>query len=151
MSVGKLCNREVNVAAGATTVAEAAALMRHYHVGDLVIVEESAGERKPVGLVTDRDLVVEVLAEGLDPESVTIANVMTRELQTVAEEADLWEAIGQMRRQGVRRLPVVNPGGGLEGILTLDDALELVADAMSGLVGLISREIEQEAASRPER
>lgn len=151
MSVGTLCNREVIIADSGTSIAEAAALMRRYHVGDLVVVQVEDGARRPVGLVTDRDLVVEVVAEGLDPDSVTISDVMIRELQTIGQDADFWEAIGHMRRQGVRRLPVVNESGGLEGILTLDDVLELVSEALSGLVGLVSREIEQEVASRPGR
>lgn len=150
MSVGTLCNREVVVTGADTSVAEAAALMRRFHVGDLVIVGAS-GDRKPIGLVTDRDIVVEVLAEGLDPESVTVADVMTRALETIAEEADFWEAVQQMRRHGVRRLPVVNQAGGLEGMLTLDDALELVSEALSDLTGLISKEIQQEETARPDR
>ena len=150
MSVRTLCNREVIVAEAETSVAEAAVLMRRFHVGDLVVVNEGEA-RRPTGLVTDRDIVVEVLAEGLDPQTVTLADIMTRELQTIAEEADFWEAIDQMRRNGVRRLPVVNQAGGLEGILTLDDALELISEALSGLVGLVSRERDQEVSSRPAR
>jgi CBS domain-containing protein len=76
---------------------------------------------------------------------------MTRELQTIAEGADFWDAIDQMRRNGIRRLPVVNEAGGLEGILTLDDALELISEALAGLVGLVSRERDLEASSRPAR
>ncbi|MGD8832728.1 MAG: CBS domain-containing protein, partial [Pseudomonadales bacterium] len=75
MSVGTLCNREVVVAEASTSGAEAASLMRRLHVGDLVIVDGSE-QRKPVGLITDRDLVVEILAEGVDPGSVTISDIM---------------------------------------------------------------------------
>ncbi len=150
MSVGTLCNREVAVTGANTTIAEAARLMRRRHVGDLVILAEDE-ERRPVGLVTDRDLVLEILAEGVDPESITVADVMTRSLETIDEDADFWDALHHMRRHGIRRLPVVNAAGGLEGILTLDDALELVSEALSDLVGLISRESEQEKESRPIR
>ncbi|MGD8416882.1 MAG: CBS domain-containing protein [Pseudomonadales bacterium] len=150
MSVGTLCNREVVVAEASTSGAEAASLMRRLHVGDLVIVDGSE-QRKPVGLITDRDLVVEILAEGVDPGSVTISDIMTRDLETIPEDADLWDAVHHMRRHGIRRLPVVNAQGGLEGILTLDDALELISEALSDLVGLITREGAREKSTRPAR
>ena len=150
MSAGTLCNREVAVTGSGTSIAEAARLMRRRHVGDLVILSEDE-ERRPIGLITDRDLVVEVLAEGVDPESITVADVMTRTLQTIDEDAEFWDALHHMRRHGVRRLPVVNAAGGLEGILTLDDALELVSEALTDLVGLISRQSEQEKQTRPSR
>lgn len=150
MSVGTLCNREVAVTGAGTSAAEAARLMRRRHVGDLVILSDDE-IRRPVGLVTDRDLVVEILAEGVDPESITVADVMTRTLQTIDEDADFWDALHRMRQHGVRRLPVVNAGGGLEGILTLDDALELVSEALSDLVTLISRQSQLEEETRPAR
>lgn len=150
MTVGTLCNREVAVTGADTSIAEAARLMRRRHVGDLVILSEDE-ERRPMGLVTDRDLVVEILAEGVDPESITVADVMTRSLQTIDEDADFWDALHHMRQHGIRRLPVVNAAGGLEGILTLDDALELVSEALSDLVSLISHQSEREREIRPAR
>ena len=150
MSVGTLCNREVAVTGANTSIAEAARLMRRRHVGDLVILSEDE-ERRPVGLITDRDLVMEVLAEGVNPESITVADVMTRTLQTIDEDAEFWDALHHMRHHGVRRLPVVNAAGGLEGILTLDDALELVSEALTDLVSLISRQGEMEREARPTR
>lgn len=150
MPVGALCNREVAVTGTSTSIAMAARLMRQRHVGDLVIVSEDE-ERRPQGLLTDRDLVLEILAEGVDPDAVTVADVMTRDLQTIDEDADFWDAVHHMRRHGVRRLPVVNAAGGLEGILTLDDALELISEALSDLVALISRESEREKTDRPAR
>ncbi|MEJ2089080.1 MAG: CBS domain-containing protein [Gammaproteobacteria bacterium] len=150
MSVGRVCNREVVIASPATSVADAAALMREHHVGDLVIVEESE-VRRPVGLVTDRDIVVEIVAQGLDPKSVAIGDLMTRELETVAEDMDFWDALGHMRRHGVRRLPVVNASGGLEGILTLDDVMELTSEMLTGLVSLVSTEMDRERSTRPAR
>ena len=147
MTVGRLCNREVVITGRESSAAEAARLMREFHVGDLVIVE--AGEaRKPVGLVTDRDVVVEVVAAGLDPESVSVADLITRPVATITEDTDFWEALAQMRKEGVRRMPVVSEAGGLEGIFTLDDALGLLAEASSNLVALVSREIDQEERTR---
>ena len=93
-------------------------------------------------------MVIEVTAEGLDPEDVTVGDIMTRELVTVTEDTDFWDAIHEMRRHGVRRLPVVNASGGLEGILALDDALDLLSEALAGLAGLVSVEIDREKQSR---
>ena len=146
MSVGALCNREVAVTGPETTVAEAARLMRNYHVGDLVILGE---ERKPEGLVTDRDIVVEVMAKGLDPESLTVTDIMTQALTTVSEETDFWDALAHMRLHGIRRLPIVSVEGTLTGILTLDDAVELVGEAVANLAGLVAREIDHERERRP--
>ena len=150
MTVGAVCNREVIVTGVETSVAEAAALMREHHVGDVIVVEEG-DQKTPVGLVTDRDVVVEITALGLDPDSVAVTDIMTRELETVTEDTEFWDAVSHMRRHGVRRLPVVNSSGGLEGILTLDDVLELTAEMLGGLVTAISRELDQERATRPVR
>lgn len=148
MSIGTLCNREVVVTVKESTVVEAARLMRSFHVGDVVVLEEG-DERRPLGLVTDRDVVLGVVAPGLDPESVTVGDVMSADLVTVTEDVDFWEALALMRQRGVRRLPVVNERGGLEGILTLDDALALINEAMADLVVLVSREMGREETTRP--
>lgn len=147
MSVGTLCNREVVVTPPDTSVLEAARLMREFHVGDLVVLE-ATDRRHPVGLVTDRDVTVGVVAAGLDPATVTVGDLMTESLTTIPEDADFWDALGLMRQRGIRRLPVVNADGGLEGILTLDDALALVHQAMADLVTLVSREIDREKIQR---
>jgi CBS domain-containing protein len=148
MSVGTLCNREVVVTAPDTSVLEAARLMREFHVGDLVVLE-AGDRRRPVGLVTDRDVTVGVVAAGLDPEAVSVGDLMTESLVSIPEDADFWDALSLMRQRGVRRLPVVNADGGLEGILTLDDALALIHEAVADLVTLVSREIDREKAKRP--
>jgi CBS domain-containing protein len=144
MSIGVLCNREVIVTGPETSAQEAAELMRTHHVGDIVVVEERGGERRPVGLITDRDLVVEVLAQRVDPAAVTVKDLMTRDLETVLEEADFWDALSHMRACGVRRIPVVNGRGGLEGIFTVDDALELIAEGLVDLVKVVGRQISRE-------
>jgi CBS domain-containing protein len=147
MSVGTLCNREVVVTDKDTSIAEAAELMRKYHVGDLVVLDDGDG-RRPIGLITDRDIAVGIVAKGLDPDALSVADVMTGDLETVFEDADFWDALAHMRRHGVRRLPVVNDAGGLEGILTLDDALSLISEAMNDLVDLVYREVDREKSLR---
>ncbi|QBQ53223.1 CBS domain-containing protein [Nitrosococcus wardiae] len=147
MSVGQYCNREVIVASQDTSILEVAQLMRRHHVGDVLIVEQQREQNIPIGIVTDRDLVVEILAEEVSPDAVTVRDVMSPVI-TIPEKADLWDTLQQMRYQGIRRMPVVNEKGGLEGILTVDDVLALLAEGLTDLVKLIKHEIEQEARLR---
>ena len=148
MTIGVLCNREVIVTGPDTSAEEAAELMRLHHVGDLVVVEERGGEARPVGIVTDRDLVVEVMAQKVEPNAVTVKELMTRDLETVRDTTDFWDAVSHMRACGVRRIPVVNARGGLEGVFTFDDALELVAEGLADLVKVVGRQIDLERRVR---
>jgi len=148
MAVGEICNREVVVAEKALSVVDAAQLMRKHHVGDLVVVEEKGGRKHPVGIVTDRDIVVEVVAAGVNPQSLKLGDIMGPEMATVRESEGLFEALRYMRDKGVRRMPVVDGAGGLVGILTLDDLLSLLAEEMTELAKLVSHERQREATAR---
>jgi CBS domain-containing protein len=149
MSIGEFCNREVVYALRETTVVEAARLMRSHHVGSLVVVDQiGTGKRKPVGIVTDRDIVVEVTATGLDPKTITTEDIMSSQLATVREEDTVEQTMEMMRFKGVRRLPVVDRDGGLAGIVTIDDLLELVAENLVELTRIVSREQAEEARGR---
>jgi len=149
MSIGAVCNREVVVTGPETTAQEAAELMRAHHVGDIVVVEEHHGQRCPIGLITDRDLVIEVIAEAIDPVSVTVAELMTRDVETLEEGTDFWDALSHMRACGVRRIPIVNDKGGLEGIFTFDDALVLIRQGLSDLGKVVDGQIARERRARP--
>ena len=148
MRVGEFCSREVIVIGKEETILEAARLMRENHVGDVVVVEEREGERFPVGILTDRDIVVELVAAGIALDAVSIGDVMSFELLTAREEDGLLDTIRQMQAKGVRRLPVVDTRGVLAGILTVDDILELVSEQLSRLIKIITREQESERESR---
>ncbi len=148
MPVGEICNREVVVAERTTTIVEAARLMRRYHVGDLVVVDEVQGRRVPVGMVTDRDLVVEVIAREQPFASCTVSAVMSATVVCVPETAGVIEAIQLMRSHGVRRVPVVDAGGALVGILAADDLLDLLAEELSALARIAPRGQEREVRSR---
>ena len=148
MPLSEICNREVIVVQRDDTGIEAAKLMRQHHVGDVVVVEDRGDVRVPVGIVTDRDLVVEIMAPELDQMVITAGDIMAPELATVKENIGLFEAIQYMRAKGVRRLPVVNLSGGLVGILTLDDLLELLAEELLALAKLVAREQKKETTSR---
>jgi CBS domain-containing protein len=148
MAVGEICNREVVVAERTLSVVDAAQLMRKHHVGDLVVVEEKGGRKHPVGIVTDRDIVVEVVAADVNPDALKVGDIMGPEVATVHEGEGLFEALRFMRDKGVRRMPVVDREGGLVGILTLDDLLSLLAEEMTELAKLVSHERQREARSR---
>ena len=148
MSVGEFCNREVVVVQRAETARGAAQLMRQFHVGDVIVVDERGGRRLPVGIVTDRDLTIEILAEGVDPDVITVGDVMSGDLITAEEHEDTWDCLQQMRNRGVRRMPVVDRDGGLVGIMTVDDYINVFAEQLEDLVRLVTREQMRERAVR---
>ncbi len=148
MSIGEICNRKVVVMQAEESVAEAARLMRDQHVGSVLIVDEQGGKRVPVGIVTDRDLVVEVIAPELDPEVITVGDIMMTGFAVVKEETGVFEAIQYMRAKGVRRLPVVDIEEKLVGIVTLDDLLILLSEELDALAKLVVREQQNELAVR---
>jgi CBS domain-containing protein len=111
--------------------------------------KKSNGSSIPISIVTDRDLVVEVLAAEVDPNTLNVGDIMPGELATVKEDTGIFEAIQHMRVRGVRRLPVVDDGGNLVGIVTFDDLLELLVEELGLLVKLISHEQRKEATTRP--
>lgn len=149
MSVGEFCNREVVVAAPDTDMIGIAMLMRQHHVGDIVIVDNADPHRVvPLGILTDRDLVLEVLACGIELNEVNAGDIMSRELVTAHEKDGMWHTLRRMRSHGIRRLVVVNDQGGLEGILTLDDIIELLADELSTLARIPSCGQEKEKRCR---
>jgi len=149
MTVGKFCNREVIIAEKNITVTEIAKLMRQHHVGDVVVVDSSGGKTKPIGILTDRDIVIELIACDVAPDSVSAGDVMSYELVTVREEDSIWDTLQKMRAKGIRRIPVVNETGELEGILAVDDLLELFAEEINLLAKVPFREQLIEGTTRP--
>lgn len=149
MSIGEFCTREVVIAERNTTIVEVAKLMRKHHVGDVVVIERQEDRVIPVGIITDRDIVVELIAEEVDPDSVTAADIMSMNLITAPEKEGIWDTLQRMRNKGIRRLPVVNDEGGLEGILTVDDLIELLADELALLAKITGRGLEVESSARP--
>jgi len=149
MPLSEICNREMIIVQRNETALEAAKLMRKHHVGDVMVVDDYNGKRIPVGIVTDRDIIVEIIATELDPGVMTVEDIMGKELFTVKETADLFWAIQYMRSKTVRRLPVVNDYGGLVGILTLDDVLALLSEELLDLAKLVGYERKKEIRHRP--
>lgn len=145
MRIAELCRRPVVTAYPETNLAEVARTMRNEHVGCVVVIDL---ERKPVGLLTDRDIVVETLACGVDPRIVTAGDIMTAGPVTVPADQDSVWALKVMRDRGVRRLPVVDSEGRLAGILALDDVLESAATGLYDAVQALGTERLQETQRR---
>ena len=139
MKTGEICRRQVIVAKRSTPLTELAQLMRKNHVGSVVILEEGEA-RLPVGMVTDRDLVMEVIAAGLDARTLTAGDVMTTSPAVTRREDDALWALKTMRDRGIRRLPVVDESGALVGIVSLDDLVEHVGGALADIVQALGTE-----------
>jgi CBS domain-containing protein len=148
MNAGEFCNRDVVFAYRGTRLVEAARLMRERHVGSVVVVVDRLSERVPVGMLTDRDIVVAVVAKELDPRALTVGDVMDGELLAVREQDAITDTLRLMREKGVRRVPVLTHSGALAGILTLDDLLELAAQELGDFARTFRRERERETRAR---
>ncbi len=134
MNVEKICSRNVDRSEPGETVRVAAGRMRQRGVGSLVVVDEIG---LPIGIVTDRDLAMRVVAEALDPGTTTVREVMTEGVQTVTEECSVEEAVERMERFGIRRLAVRDANGLLVGLLSIDDVLNHFAGEVVTLGRLI--------------
>ncbi len=148
MGIGDICNREVVYVNRDVTVNAACKLMRHYHVGSLVVVDDVNAQRVPVGILTDRDVVVEIDAMDLDAKVITAGDIMSSALVTVQENHGVLETIEIMRFKGVRRMPVVNAEGRLVGIVTIDDLLAVLAEELTDIARIVSREQSHEQQAR---
>lgn len=135
------CTRDISVTA-------AARLMRESHTGDLVVIDDADEEREPVGIVTDRDIVVQVLAQGRDPGRTTVGDIMSTQLVIASESEDSSQALQRMVAHGVRRVPVVDSEQCVLGIVTLDDMLRIHAEEATSLAQVISKEQSREQRGR---
>ena len=148
MHIGEICTTNTIFCKRDETVQAAALLMRKHHVGDLVVVDQPDGEPVPVGIVTDRDIVVSVSALELDPASLLVGDIMSDDLLTCNQGDDVYETIERMRQRGVRRLPVVDEGGRLAGIVSVDDLLGFLAEEMGELARIAPHQQAQERRAR---
>ncbi|MCD2513907.1 CBS domain-containing protein [Comamonas endophytica] len=148
LTAGDICTREVAIAFRHTDLVTAAKLMREYHVGALVVVDETQGLRTVAGLLTDRDIVISVVAPELVPENLNVGDVMSAKPVTAAEDASVIDVLRSMRAHGVRRIPVVGAQQLLIGLVTLDDILEVLVQELDLLAATIGRGIERERMQR---
>ena len=148
MAIGEICSRDVVFAATGTSVRTAAQLMREFHVGTLVVVEERDGRRMPRGIITDRDIAVAVVAKGLDPDQLSVDEIMDPDLVSAKQTDGVSETMELMHAKGVRRVPVVDERGALVGIVSADDFVDLLAEELTALARMIQREQRREAQVR---
>ena len=150
MDTGQLCSRKPITVHRSDDLTCAAQLMREKHIGYLVVVDSDAADepRRPVGVVTDRDIVIAVVAREADPRELRVGDIMTQPPVTIGVAEPVEKALREMRRIGVRRLPVVGKRGELIGVLSLDDVLEVLAMDLQHLAGSIRQEWLVEASLR---
>jgi predicted transcriptional regulator len=150
MKVGEMCQRNAITVLANDEIVTAARLMREKHVGFLVVVESAAQEGAvvPVGVITDRDIVVSTIALGVNPKTVCVGDVMTRKPTVALAEDSIGDAICQMRHAGVRRLPIVGDYGHLVGVLSLDDVLTNRADELDAATTVITKGRQLETTTR---
>jgi CBS domain-containing protein len=149
LSAGDLCTRSTVIADKAMALNEAARLMREHHVGCLVVVDETDRGRLVAGVLTDRDIVTAVVARDMDARVLRVEDVMSTDLVTAREGDSVMEVLADMRRKGVRRVPVTDAQGALVGVLALDDLLEVVAEELQSLVQAIASGRRRELRLRP--
>jgi CBS domain-containing protein len=148
MLLNEICIPDVVYCSADSTALAAARLMRERHVGDVVVVDEPNGDQTPIGVVTDRDIVVEVIAKEQDPTRVTVREIMRTPVVVAHATEELSAAVERMKAHGVRRVPVMGESQRLVGILCLDDLLKQIAADAGALVEIVSREQNREHRQR---
>lgn len=151
MKISDYCRRGVVSIASNADIAAAAQLMREQHVGFLVVYKIGDDIRRPIGVLTDRDVVLEVVAQCVEPKSVTAEDVMTRQPLIAGESDELHDVLQAMRMAGIRRVPVVDARGALAGILAMDDAIDVVTSLLCDITSAIKSEQRQEWRARAGR
>jgi CBS domain-containing protein len=150
MKVRDFFSPNVALAEPGASLREASLLMRDRHVGALVVVDNKDGVARPVGILTDRDIVVAVIAvPGARPEGIRVADAMSTAPAVAREDDGIFEAVQRMSERAVRRLPVVGPDGGLKGIVTLDDVLRVLAIELGQLAEALRWGRMREREKRP--
>lgn len=150
LNAGDICTRIVAIGYPSMALNEAARVMRKHHVGCLVVVEEiSPTERVVVGMLTDRDIAMGVVAADRDPHGMRVGDLMTKEVVTAREQDSILDLLSAMRRKRVRRIPVTAPQGTLIGIVALDDVLEVLAQQMQAVATAVSAASQHEQLALP--
>jgi CBS domain-containing protein len=145
MPINECCSTSVVTCGTDASVPQVAELMRRNHVGAVVVVSGPEREQVPVGIITDRDIVLETVALDLDVPVFTAGDIMSTPLITARENEGIVEALRLMRTAAIRRLPVVRADGTLLAIVSSDDILKLLTTELSMMTGAI---VEQREAER---
>jgi len=144
MTIGAICTRKVITVDREIDIPVAARVMRDNHIGYLVVTDSRSEGSTPIGVITDRDIVVKVLAKDVDPHTLTVGDVMTPEPLTAADDDGISETLRRMRRLGVRRVPVVGVSGKVSGVLSIDDVVDHLVGQLSNISGAVRNELQFE-------
>tara|TARA_B110000503_G_scaffold103572_1_gene154608 strand:+ start:87 stop:542 length:456 start_codon:yes stop_codon:yes gene_type:complete len=142
MTVGNYCERKLALLTRDASLQDAAMMMRHYHVGEVIVVDKLDGKNIPVGVVTDRDFVIKIMAldVDVDVDQISVGHIMSVELITVGEDYSLSDALDVMQQHGVRRLPVVDSNGILSGLIDMEIILKILCQDLGKMLALINTE-----------
>ncbi|NQS77578.1 MAG: CBS domain-containing protein, partial [Methanoculleus bourgensis] len=149
MGLVKCCREQVVAVSPDTPAVEVARIMGEKNVGSVVIV---SGDNRPVGVITDRDLAVRVMAQERNPGEVRAGDIVTRDVITFRDSMGVYEAIQKMTAEGIRRMPVVDDAGKLIGIVTMDDIIRMLGEEMAAIAKNIEKQsppMQKEAAPIP--
>jgi CBS domain-containing protein len=150
LTAGDICSRMVTIAYPSLALDEAARLMRQRHVGCLVVVEElSTTESLVVGVLTDRDIAMGVVAADRDPHGMRVADLMSKDVVTAREQDSLLDVVAAMQRRKVRRIPVTGARDVLVGLVSLDDVLAAMAQQMLAVASAVSAAGKHERTELP--
>ena len=130
----EILNRNVITISPTASVSEASYLMMREEIGSLVVVDD---QRFPVGIITDRDLVISVIAEGKNSDEIIVEQVMAKDLVYVEEDTDIMDILSTLSEYSVRRMPVTKDGR-LTGIISVDDLIVVIATELTGLLWLLA-------------
>jgi len=148
MQVGEICNRAVVTILKGASILEVVREMRTDHIGDVIVTDRVDGTEKPIGIITDRDIVVELLAKKIDLDTVNVADVMSLTLFTAQPDAELFDTLRFMSTEGIRRVPLVDEAGALYGILSLNDITAVLTNELSLITNIATRQFERERSVR---
>jgi CBS domain-containing protein len=148
MKVKRIYSRNVIRALRSFSLGQVAVLMGRHHVAAVLVTEDESSENQAIGIVIDRDLVLQAMAEGIGPREVTVGDVMTPSIVSVSENADIHEALETMRLRGIRRLGVSTGEGVLVGIVSVDDIVDALGTELTSLAGLIRSERARQSAQQ---
>ncbi len=140
MSIHKICTAKVITAVKSMPIQEAAMLMKKNNIGDIVVIE-SKTNNKPIGILTDRDIAMKIVADGVDAKTICVGDVMSSDLLVLKKHQGINEAIEMICAKGVRRAPIVDDNDKICGIAAVDDLLILVSDELSSLAKLVRKQI----------
>lgn len=148
MLAGEYCSRNVIVSGRGDSIVKVAELMRDHHVGDVLVVDANNGDQIPVGIITDRDIVIEVIAADVDIHELVVEDIMNYKLITALDTDDLMTVIKRMRAYGIRRIPVINQAGYLVGMLSTDDIIDVIAEQLIDVEQIFENEQSRERKNR---